>query len=556
MAPSVLQTAGARLLTPPQGKVRSGEQATGAMVRAPSSPAIVGKAASSAVRGSQPAAGGLGSKLREKSITSTASTRDGSSSRPGSGSSQGSRSPAAAPARKPALGSSKRVASTPAAATYPKAEDSPKKSEAPKTIMQSVTAAKAAADKQILIDPAEAASRRSAFVKALGSSPHVDAETDSLAFYGRVFHGGTVAKLTPPVVKWASKEKPRKSSPDWLTATEYRDTPATFSRKINVLASLLTASQRTLAYTGAGLSVAAGIGMAAKGSTAQGGMGVASAGEPTLSHFVMAELNRQGLLHGWVQQNHDGLPQKAGYKQEDINEIHGSWFDPSNPVVKYSGSLRMDLCEDMGEQATKADLVLVVGTSLTGLNADQCVHCAATRSEEGRALGSVIIGPQRTDQDGDCTLRIFATADEVMRALAEELGFGPRALGQQVGVRCSADRFSKAMKVVVPYDESGKKSSTVNTYWDLSKGQKVLLSHNNNIKGAKQPGDANIKPQKTIGTVVGVDKASCCITINFEGTNKKLGLWWLDAAQRGVLQTLPVVNVSATVVDARGSAKR
>ena len=27
----------------------------------------------------------------------------------------------------------------------------------------------------------------------------------------------------------------------------------------------------------------------------------------------------------WVQQNHDGLPQKAGFPQQDMIEIHGSW---------------------------------------------------------------------------------------------------------------------------------------------------------------------------------------------------------------------------------------
>ena len=30
-----------------------------------------------------------------------------------------------------------------------------------------------------------------------------------------------------------------------------------------------------------------------------------------------------------------------------MNEIHGSWFDPSNPVVKYSGSLQTELFEGM-----------------------------------------------------------------------------------------------------------------------------------------------------------------------------------------------------------------
>merc|ERR1719240_1946712 len=146
--------------------------------------------------------------------------------------------------------------------------------------------------------------------------------------------------------------------------------------------------------------------MAAVGSTGGGGMGAAAKGEPTLSHCVLAELNRQNLLHGWVQQNHDGLPQKAGYRQEDINEIHGSWYDPSNPVVLYSGSLRSELFQDMRNWAKTADLVLVLGTSLSGLNADQCVTRTAARSMPGRSvenasLGSVIISPHRSPEDGN-----------------------------------------------------------------------------------------------------------------------------------------------------------
>lgn len=30
-----------------------------------------------------------------------------------------------------------------------------------------------------------------------------------------------------------------------------------------------------------------------------------------------------------------------------MNEIHGAWFDPSNPVVKFGGKLRGDLCFNM-----------------------------------------------------------------------------------------------------------------------------------------------------------------------------------------------------------------
>merc|ERR1712072_902085 len=169
---------------------------------------------------------------------------------------------------------------------------------------------------------------------------------------------------------------------------------------IRILADLLRQSQNTLAYTGAGLSVAAGIEMAAAGSSRAAKSSPFQA-DPTLAHCIMAELNNQNLLHGWVQQNHDGLPQEAGYRQEDINEIHGSWYDPSNPVVLYSGSLRGDLFGDMTSWAKTADLVPVLGTSLSGLNADQCVTKAASRSlpekaGKGASLGSVIISPQRT----------------------------------------------------------------------------------------------------------------------------------------------------------------
>jgi NAD-dependent SIR2 family protein deacetylase len=387
--------------------------------------------------------------------------------------------------------------------------------------------------------------RRADVVTALPGVPNFDPGNDERAFHGRAFCLAESSPTAPKVV-WKSDKKPRQNSPDWLTATEYEDVPEVFTAKIKLLRQLLLMSRRTMAYTGAGLSVAAGIGMAAVGSKggAGTGMGVATAGEPTLSHCVMAELNRQNLLHGWVQQNHDGLPQKAGYRQEDINEIHGSWFDPSNPVVKYSGSLRGDLYEDMESQADTADLVIVLGTSLTGLNADQCVRKTALRSNGGSSLGSVIISPQRTSQDGKCALRIFAKADDVMTALAKEFGFGPRAFGRGRGIRRSADLFPKETKVLVPYDKNGRRSTTVKTYWDLANGAKVRISSHNNIEGAKQPNDSGIK-SNTVGTISGCDETTCSIGINIGGTNKKLGLWWLETAKRGRMEYLPIVNVDA-----------
>merc|ERR1711918_1104 len=138
-------------------------------------------------------------------------------------------------------------------------------------------------------------------------------------------------------------------------------------------------------------------------------------------------------------------------------------------------------CNDMKSQAQTADLVIVLGTSLTGLNADQCVTKTASRSIRTRkkegicarrrkrgasiptALGSVIISPQRTAQDGRATLRIFATADEVMEMLSKELDFGLRATRK--GIRQSADMFPKQSKIIAPYDKYGFRSERVKTRW-------------------------------------------------------------------------------------------
>jgi hypothetical protein len=81
-----------------------------------------------------------------------------------------------------------------------------------------------------------------------------------------------------------------------------------------------------------------------------------TAAAPTFTHKALALLCREGLVQGWVQQNHDGLPQKAGLPQEMINEVHGSWYDPTNPVVKYSGDLKGAEERRMCEDAETADV--------------------------------------------------------------------------------------------------------------------------------------------------------------------------------------------------------
>merc|ERR1712178_474232 len=105
------------------------------------------------------------------------------------------------------------------------------------------------------------------------------------------------------------------------------------------------------------------------------------------------------------------------------NEIHGAWYDPSNPVVPMSGTLREDLIKQMLEWEEKVDLCLALGTSMVGMNADRMAVAPAERARRGSAaaLGTVIVSLQQTQYDSLASLRIFATIDEVMKLLAEEL---------------------------------------------------------------------------------------------------------------------------------------
>lgn len=46
--------------------------------------------------------------------------------------------------------------------------------------------------------------------------------------------------------------------------------------------------------------------------------------QPTLSHFVLTKLYSLGYLKEWIQQNHDGLPQKSGLPQSGTERHEGA----------------------------------------------------------------------------------------------------------------------------------------------------------------------------------------------------------------------------------------
>ena len=281
-----------------------------------------------------------------------------------------------------------------------------------------------------------------------------------------------------------------------------------------------------------------------------------------------------GLLHEWIQQNHDGLPQKAGMPQAGLNEIHGSWFDPCNPVVPMSGRLRGDLVRRLRETTKNSDLVIALGTSLSGVMADQIVSSVGRRAAEARegqgkapAAGAsrpssgascssheplveaaesavaarpsvVIINAQQTRLDGVASLRIFAKLDDVLKQLCKELGLaatGIAATHEAAPRRAPKEDVWEAL----PYGEDGLPCSDGTLTLDLTRGKKVVLTDGN--PPLVKPGTAGVVGPKT--------KQGHYTVVLEGGKSCTLGVWHLHEAKAGTLPRLPLINAQRASSD-------
>ena len=136
---------------------------------------------------------------------------------------------------------------------------------------------------------------------------------------------------------------------------EYFDTKEELKQKAQTLAGWILQSNHFVAFTGAGLSTAAGIPDYRSGantvlptgagcwekaanidkarkagtlknepaSTATLRVGIEKA-KATKSHMALAELMNKGLLKHVISQNTDGLHRKSGIPSDKISELHGN----------------------------------------------------------------------------------------------------------------------------------------------------------------------------------------------------------------------------------------
>uniref|UniRef100_A0A6U1UMB0 UBP-type domain-containing protein n=2 Tax=Trieres chinensis TaxID=1514140 RepID=A0A6U1UMB0_TRICV len=340
----------------------------------------------------------------------------------------------------------------------------------------------------------------------------------------------------PPVIATVCDSEAR---PGYRTmrAHEYLDTQRTLRAKVALLASWIRKARSAVVYSGAGISTAAGIGdyaSVADDSVARTGTKLKllpMTASPTLSHCVVTQLHAAGLIHHWIQQNHDGLPQKAGFPQQHINEIHGAWYDVSNPVVPMSGTLRSDLMEWLLEWEQKADLCIAVGSSLCGMNADRVVTTTARKARSGAGFGSAIVSLQRTQLDDLASLRIFASCDDVFDLLASELGVRTGPIPIEIRDFPENDVFLN-----LPYSsQDGRRTEGEKMTLDLRIGKSV--------KVVNQP-EWDSKRIGNVALVVGKN-AEGDFLLNFDGRKTRtLGRWWLMHAMKGEIPRIPVLNLN------------
>jgi len=384
---------------------------------------------------------------------------------------------------------------------------------------------------------------------------------------GRTTHGfrGDSNWQAPRMTKYCVHEaRPGYAS---TLAHEYEEEPEVLQAKVAVLADLIRSSKDCILYTGAGLSTAAGIGDYA---TLDGhGQRVKPENrflspmraKPTYAHIALTEMCRRTMVKHWIQQNHDGLPQRAGAPQSIVNEIHGAWHDPSNPVVPMSGELRGDLFEQMLLWIERADLTISLGTSMCGMNSDRVFTTVAERAKSnfkkgtirhttsGNAapLGGVIVGIQCTQHDDLAALRIFARIDRVMELLAVELELGLPAIGDvspaslpTLQVPAKLRRGPSGDEFAVLYDTRGRLSTDESRSWlNLAEGATVKLvsgpykGDTGTVVERSSNGDYKIQFEHILSKKTGVRKPFM----------RTLGWWWIDAAVTGSVPTIPVVNV-------------
>lgn len=257
---------------------------------------------------------------------------------------------------------------------------------------------------------------------------------------------------------------------------EFLDGEEELRRKVKTLATWLRQAKHAVAFTGAGISTAAGIpdfrsGMdtiadsgpgvwelAARGLTPPGGQRRCSrttlGAIPTTTHILLVEMEKRGLIKHLVSVNTDGLHRRSGFPATKLSELYGNintercseckktflrdYFTRrmsnevhdhatgrichcggalQDTIVNFNEPLTVNLVRNNLECCDPADLCLAMGSSLQVAPGGDIPTMVCNKG--GRL---VIVNLQATPMDVNADLIIHAKCEDVTRLLMQELG--------------------------------------------------------------------------------------------------------------------------------------
>ncbi|KAL9631612.1 MAG: hypothetical protein Q9204_004159, partial [Flavoplaca sp. TL-2023a] len=256
------------------------------------------------------------------------------------------------------------------------------------------------------------------------------------------------------------------SSAPKVPEKEHHESSDSIDRKAQLLAEQISKSKHLIVFTGAGISTSAGI------PDFRGPDGVWTLKRqgrvrdlkavntlqaiPTPTHMALVELQNRGILKYLVSQNCDGLHRKSGMLPDRISELHGNSnreyckdcgkeyirdfravaaYEKTvhdhrtgrkcalcagplyDTIINFSESLPAQPVHRAHHHAEKADLCLVLGSSLTVTPANEIPEIVG-QARNGKL---VICNLQNTPIDHLSDLRIHSRTDELMIRVMEEL---------------------------------------------------------------------------------------------------------------------------------------
>ncbi|KAK5697343.1 hypothetical protein LTR97_007480 [Elasticomyces elasticus] len=247
---------------------------------------------------------------------------------------------------------------------------------------------------------------------------------------------------------------------------EHFETDEQIEAKARSLATQIRKSKHFIVFTGAGISTSAGVPdfrgpngkwtLEAQGKRLQTSSQCTLQAIPTQAHMALVKLQHEGKLKHLVSQNCDGLHRRSGIDADCISELHGNSNrefcmrcgteylrdfravashektvfnhrtgrrcalcrgDLHDSIVHFTESLPQIPMERAFDAARKADLCLVLGSSLTVNPANEVPEVVGQR----RGAKLVICNLQKTPLDGLASTRIWAKADDLMVRVMQHL---------------------------------------------------------------------------------------------------------------------------------------